>query len=174
MEGDIIGFAIFAAVSLISALMVVGSREIFHAGLFLALNLVTVGALFFLLVSEFLGAVQILVYGGAVIVLVLFAIILTRKETYTEAIPLYSRFFRAVIMVTVVFAILLPVLSSPALLNLSRIRGIGAAKGKLTYLIGYYLFTDYVIPFEVVGLALLAALLGAVAMIRLYKRGEEA
>jgi len=171
MEGDIIAFIAFAGISIAAALMVVEGREIFHAGLFLALNLVTVGALFFLLASEFLGAVQILVYGGAVIVLVLFAIILTRKETYSEAIPLYSRFLKAVVIVVVLFAILSPVLSSPSVLKMNNLRA-EAADLKLTYAIGYYLFTDYVIPFEIVGLALLAALLGGIALIRLYKGGD--
>jgi NADH-quinone oxidoreductase subunit J len=168
MEGDLIAFIALAGISIAAALMVVEGKEIFHAGLFLALNLITVGALFFLLTSEFLGAIQILVYGGAVIVLVLFAIILTRKEGYSEAIPVHSKFLRAVIMVVVLFAILSPLLSSPAVLKMNSLR---AADLKLTYAIGYYLFTDYVIPFEIVGLALLAALLGGIALIRLYKRG---
>jgi len=172
MEGELIAFAVLAGIAIISALMVAEAKEIFHAGLFLALNLVTVGALFFLLASEFLGAIQILVYGGAVIVLVLFAIILTRRETYSEAVPLYSKFFRAIIMAVVIFLILFSLLSSPEILKLNKLAGTEIAKGKLTYLIGYYLFTDYVIPFEIVGLALLAALLGGIALIRLYRRGD--
>lgn len=169
-SGDAIAFILIASISITSAIFVVNSKEIFHAGLFLALNLVSIGMLYFLLASEFIGASQILIYGGGVIVLLLFSIILTKREKeYSEELPFYSKLFRTIFVLLMIGIISKPIFASKKLFEITGAKGIEVAKGKLTYLIGYYLFTEYIIPFEIVGLALLAALLGGVSVIKLYR-----
>jgi NADH-quinone oxidoreductase subunit J len=79
--------AIFFAVSFVtlgSAVLVISAREIFHSALYLAVMLLSVAALFVMLGAEFIAAVQVLVYAGAIVVLVLFAIMLTKKEPIEE------------------------------------------------------------------------------------------
>lgn len=65
--------------AIIASILVLETREIFHSALFLALMFVCVAGLFILLNAEFLAAIQILIYAGAVIVLILFAIMLTKR-----------------------------------------------------------------------------------------------
>ena len=79
--------AIFFAVSfatLASAVLVISSKEIFHSALYLAVMLLAIAGLFVMLGAEFIAAVQILVYAGAVVILMIFAIMLTKKEPVEE------------------------------------------------------------------------------------------
>ena len=77
---DLLFFVIFAAVTLLCAILTLEAREIIHSVIFLCSTFVGVAGLFFLLNAEFLGIVQILIYIGAVTVLIAFAIILTRRD----------------------------------------------------------------------------------------------
>jgi NADH-quinone oxidoreductase subunit J len=77
---DLLFFVIFAAVTLVSAILTLEAREIVHSVIFLCSTFVGVAGLYFLLNAEFLGIVQILIYIGAVTVLIAFAIILTRRD----------------------------------------------------------------------------------------------
>ncbi|MBI3912889.1 MAG: NADH-quinone oxidoreductase subunit J, partial [Chloroflexi bacterium] len=71
-------FFVFAALTLVGALITVGARNLLHSALGLVVALVGVAAIYFLLEAEFLAVVQILIYVGAIAVLLLFAIMLTR------------------------------------------------------------------------------------------------
>lgn len=81
MELDLLVFFIVASATITSSIMVLEAEQIFHSALYLALMLVSVAGLFLLMGAEFLAAMQVLIYAGAVIVLVLFAIMLTKKMT---------------------------------------------------------------------------------------------
>lgn len=80
MVFETIAFLVLSIIILGSSLMVMLSRDIVHSALFLAGAFAGVAALFILLESEFLAAVQLMVYAGAVVVLMLFAIMLTKRE----------------------------------------------------------------------------------------------
>jgi NADH-quinone oxidoreductase subunit J len=77
---DVLFFIIFTAIALISAILTLEAREIVHSVIFLCSTFVGVAGLYFLLNAEFIGIVQILIYIGAVTVLIAFAIILTRRD----------------------------------------------------------------------------------------------
>jgi NADH-quinone oxidoreductase subunit J len=77
---DTLFFVIFAVITLFSAILTLQAREIIHSVIFLCSTFVGVAGLYFLLNAEFLGIVQILIYIGAVTVLIAFAIILTRRD----------------------------------------------------------------------------------------------
>lgn len=81
---DVIGFSIFAAILIVAALGVVLSRKLFHSALFLAASLVGVAVVFLTLQAEFLFVVQILVYVGAIVTLILFAIMFTHGSATEE------------------------------------------------------------------------------------------
>jgi NADH-quinone oxidoreductase subunit J len=73
-------FLFLAASALISALLVVASKEIVHSVIALAICFISIAALFIMLSAEFVAIVQILVYVGAVVVVILFGIMLTKRE----------------------------------------------------------------------------------------------
>lgn len=77
---ELIAFLVVAFVILASAVLVISAKEIFHSLLYLAVMFLTIAVLFIMLNAEFLAAVQVLVYAGAVVILILFAIMLTKKE----------------------------------------------------------------------------------------------
>ena len=79
-----IAFGLFAAVTLAFALGVVLARDVFHAALLLGGALTSVAVHYVMLRAEFIAAMQILVYVGGVLILVTFAVMLTRSETDTE------------------------------------------------------------------------------------------
>lgn len=84
MELDILVFFLISTLTIASGIMVLEAKEIFHSALYLGLMLVSVAGIFVLMGAEFLAAIQVLVYAGAVIVLVLFAIMLTRRIALEE------------------------------------------------------------------------------------------
>lgn len=157
MSADLIVFLIIAIISIASSIMVVESEEIFHSALFLTLMFLSVGGLFILLGAEFLAAIQVLIYGGAVVILVLFAIMLTKRGTaVSDRTPLHGKIPKLWIVAAFVFLLSLPILTttwptSYSTMQTSSITAIGNA-----------LFSEYVIPFEVVSIALLAALIAGI------------
>lgn len=80
MSWDELVFWILAAIALITVLAMLRSKEITHSVIFLATAFLAIAAMFVLLGAEFLALVQILVYVGAIVVLILFAIMLTKRE----------------------------------------------------------------------------------------------
>lgn len=152
-------FGIVTAIMLISALMVVMARNIVHAAFFLVVTLFCVAGYFILLLAEFLAAVQILIYVGAVIVLIIFGLILTRARV-GQAIPMEEIRQRLwAILVSVIFFGGV----SYALLN-QKWPVVGAEKMEVaaTSEIAETLFNTYVLPFQVAAVLLLAVLVGAI------------
>ena len=80
MTWELFLFLFLAASALISALLVVASKEIVHSVIALATCFISIAALFIMLSAEFIAIVQILVYVGAVVVVILFGIMLTKRE----------------------------------------------------------------------------------------------
>ncbi len=80
MNPELITFLAVALITLVSAVLVISAKEIFHSLLYLAVMFLTIAVLFIMLNAEFLAAIQVLVYAGAVVILILFAIMLTKKE----------------------------------------------------------------------------------------------
>ncbi len=81
---DTIAFALLAAVLVGSSLGAVTVRDVWHAALLLGVSLVTVAALYVTLAAEFLAAIQVLVYVGGVLILITFAVMLTRRTGEEE------------------------------------------------------------------------------------------
>jgi NADH-quinone oxidoreductase subunit J len=156
-----IAFGGLAAVLLASALAVVLSKNLFHAVLYLALSLTATAGVFLSLDAEFLAAVQLLLYAGGVITIVVFAIVVTERLV-GDRITQTSRSLvnGAVIAGAVLIAVLAFVrLAPPA----------GARpplQADVTRALGQALLTRYVLPFELLGVLFLAALLGAIYFAR--------
>ncbi len=156
VAADLIVFFILALISIFAAVMVMEARDIFHAALFLALLFASIAGVYILLTAEFIAAIQLLVYGGAIVVLIIFAIVLTNRARKVEEESLKNLLFRTAAIIGFVILLVQPILKTPWPKDIIETTGLN------TYNVGYSLFTDYVIPFEVVSLALLSALIGAV------------
>jgi len=79
-DWELVAFVFLSVATLVSALMVIRAREIIHSVVWLAACFISVAALYIMLSAEFVAIIQILVYVGAVIVVILFGIMLTRRE----------------------------------------------------------------------------------------------
>jgi len=154
-------FYILSGLIVGSGFMVVSLKNIFHSALFLVLCLFSVAGIYILLSAEFVAAVQVLVYVGAITVLLIFAIMLTAQ--------LYSPSLRQSNEQVIPGIIIVGVLLVVTLLALSRTSwriSTQGIEGESTVSIGKALLTTYVLPFEVVSLVLIAALIGAVIIAR--------
>ncbi|HEX6208181.1 MAG TPA: NADH-quinone oxidoreductase subunit J [Actinomycetota bacterium] len=152
-------FVVLGLVGLGAALRLVTSKNVVHAALYLVVSLLMVGAIYLLLGAEFIGWVQILIYVGAIVVLLLFGLMLTRAPIGREALDNQQRGLAAIVSSGILFGLTFLVQDAfgeqEIELQPTRIADAGER-----------LFTDFVLPFEVVSFLLLAALIGAVALAR--------
>jgi NADH:ubiquinone oxidoreductase subunit 6 (subunit J) len=156
-----IAFWGLAVILLASALAVVLSKNLFHSVLYLALALVGTAGIFLTLDAEFLAAVQILLYAGGVVTIVVFAIVVTERLVGDRITQTSRRLGAGVVaagallgaLVTVIRQVPLP--PSPP-----------AVSGDLTRAIGEGVLTAWVLPFELLGVLFVAALLGAIYFAR--------
>ncbi len=154
-------FYLISFVVIISAIMVVTLKNLFHCALYLVLCLFAVAGIYFLLGAEFLAAVQILIYVGAVSILMIFAIMLTSNIASKRALQSNEQvpvgFFISGILLFVCFGAITSSFWKVSDLPLP-------ADNTMT--IGKLLMTDFVLPFEVVSEILLAAMIGAIVLAR--------
>ena len=156
-------FYLFAALTLLCGFLVVAnplSRSPVTSAMFLVLTIASLAGLFVLLHAFFLAAVQILVYAGAVIVLFLFVIMLLdlkveeRRKIKTAGIIL------ALISVGAFTAIVIKTLATSGL----PAGGAGQVAEGSTAALGKVLFTEYLLPFEIVSVLLLVAMVGVILL----------
>ena len=154
-------FIIAALFIVSSAMMVVTARSMVHAALWLVAALFGVAVIFALLNAAFLAVVQVVVYIGAIAIMFIFAVMLTRRDLRDSGPQLNEKKWSAGFIATVLYAMLAFVLSTwsgfgnmaPEIGNADMIAGLGNA----------LLMPDgYLLPFEVASVLLLAAMVGAV------------
>lgn len=155
-------FWILAGVVLLSGFLVVSLRNIFHCAIFLIVCLTGVAGIFLTLEAEFLAAAQVLIYVGAVSILMIFAIMLTSK--------IYSREARQTSenIAVVLFACLIFGLCATWVIAGTDIwrYATTALPANNIMMIGKLLMTEFMLPFEVVSVLLLAAMIGAIVLAR--------
>ncbi len=168
---DAILFYALAALVVISAGLVVTVKDIFHAALWLALALFAVAALYVTLGAYFLAAIQVLIYIGAVVVLAIFVINLTRAVT-GATVTLTRRWVLPAALVSALTACLIVV----AILK-SGTASVGPAPAlpvtDTAAVLGRQLLGTYVLPFELVSVLLLSALIAAIAVIGKDREDEK-
>ena len=155
-----IAFWILSAIAVLGALVAVRKRNLIHGVFALMIFFAALSGLFLLLLAEFIAAVQILVYIGAVGILLLFAIMLTERVTGDDDRRVTSRgwFWGLVVAVAVFVVLLLPVIQQwpwPA-------PQATLAPDPSVEEIGHKLMNPYVVTLEVLALLITAALIGAV------------
>ena len=161
MLGQNIAFGILALVMGVSALRVVTAKNVVHAALYLVLVLAGVAGIFILLAAEFLAVVQILVYIGAIVVLFLFGIMLTRAPIGRSNELDNDQRWAGVLVGLGLFALLGTILYDGFEDTKIDADAVGRSAD-----VGLSIFQTFVIPFEVISVLLLAALVGAVVIAR--------
>jgi NADH-quinone oxidoreductase subunit J len=161
MNADAILFGVLAVVLVGSALAVVLTKNLFHSVLWLALALTGTAGIFLTLDAEFLAAVQLLLYAGGVITIVVFAIVVTERlvgerlsQTSRRIVP------GALVAAAIAYVVICDVIQTP----------LAAAKPAfdvdLTKLIGETVMTHFALAFELLAVLLLTALVGAIYLAR--------
>jgi NADH-quinone oxidoreductase subunit J len=156
-------FYVIAALTVIGALGVVLARNVVHAALFLILSLLAVAGVFLILSAEFLALVQILIYGGAVTILVLFALMLTRVGDMPQAVDGPQRPFAAMAAATLMAVFILAAVGTKWPGETEKITAIPLRD------FGEALFRTWALPFEVASLVLIVALVGSIVLARVEK-----
>ncbi|MCY4449533.1 MAG: NADH-quinone oxidoreductase subunit J [Chloroflexi bacterium] len=164
------GLALFYAaafLTLLASFGVVATRNIVHAALFLLAALAGVAGLFVLLYAEFLALVQLLIYGGAIIIVILFALMLTRSGEYEGETETRRRPFAAV-AAALLFGLMTAVFVADAeQFNTNTRQAIPFRT------LAEDLFAAWAVPFEIASLVLLVALIGAVVIGRAGREEDE-
>ena len=155
-----VAFWVIAAVMSVAGIRVVTARNVIHAALYLVMTLLSAAILFVLLLAEFVAWVQVLVYVGAVVVLMLFGLMLTRAPIGKGNFDNDQRLVAGLVAASV-FGVM-----SWILVDAFEGQEISFAveRPTTTANIGEIIFSSYVLPFEVVSVLLLAALVGAVVI----------
>jgi NADH:ubiquinone oxidoreductase subunit 6 (subunit J) len=153
------GFVIIGGLTVISALAAMSLRNLVHCALCLTITFAGLAALYLKLNAQFVGLAQVLVYIGAVAILIVFAILLTRGDDQTPRAAILSpAWWVGGGIAVLAFCVLAAAIGS------SAVSKTPATPAHLVTVeqIGHKLMRDYVLPLEVIGLLLTAALLGAV------------
>lgn len=173
-------FLLFSLITLGGGLLVVTTRNLFHGALFLMLSLFGVAGLYALLAAPFLAGIQVVVYIGAIAILIIFAIMLTPQVTATT--PTNSQWIAALVVAVVLFALLASVVT-PIMSELG-VEGWGASftetnpppvpEDSIAELGSAFVDPErFMLPFEVASILLMAALVGAVMLGRPASDEEE-
>ena len=172
--GDPLLFIILAAIAIAAALGMLLSSNAVHSALFLVLNFATIAVFYIVLNAPFIAMVQVIVYAGAIVVLFLFVIMLLGAERL-QALGNVSSDGRWQRIIAGLLALALVGVTIAAL-----IQGAGSASETIPLIdssptaLGLELFGNYLLPFEVTGVLLLAAMIGVVVLGMTKKRGEDA
>lgn len=176
MSWDVIFFYLIAAVSVVTALGVVTARNPVHSAIFLVLCFVNIAGIFVMLGAEFLAVIQIIVYTGAVLVLVLFVVMLVDPEdlpSFHTAAPL-QRYVSALLGAVLLLEI------GAAIITRTGLVGVGnaspeavAAIGGNVQALGSVIYSEYLLAFEVTSLVLTVGVIGAVVLGLPERLGEK-
>lgn len=172
---ELVLFYIFAAIALVSAILVITQRNVVHSAAFLGATLFAVAGLFLTLHAEFLAGVQVIVYVGGILVLFVFVIMLISVERAEHERQYNRQWTIALITSAILIAeigyglyrgkdsfVLPPAAAAPAT------PAVGNSE-----LVGTSLYTSYLLPFEIASILLLVAVVGAVVLAKRRTPAEE-
>jgi NADH-quinone oxidoreductase subunit J len=159
-------FYLLAALAIVSAIGVVTIPSVVHAALALILSLLAVAGFYILLSSEFLALTQVLIYGGAVSIILIFGLMLTRGGRDLPSVPAAAHWPLALLSAGALMITLLT-----AVLDVEWPRDAGEITLVSIDTLGGALFKDWLLPFELASVVLLVALIGAVVISR-QEEGE--
>ncbi|MFN7037783.1 MAG: NADH-quinone oxidoreductase subunit J [Bellilinea sp.] len=164
MNGLQLVFLLAALVSLFSAVMVVSARRMMHAALWLVLTLMGVAVIFVTLQSSFFAVVQVLVYVGAIAILIIFSVMLTRRVMEDQGDQVLPGWRAAALVAVLLFAVIVGFLALWQGFSAMLVELPSDADNLLE--LGKALVSPqgYVLPFELASVLLVAALIGAITI----------
>ena len=168
MDFATIFFILTGALSVGAAVGVVTARVAVHSALFLLTHFVTLAILYITLDAQFLGAVQVIVYAGGIVILILFVLMLVGSEkldtraAYRTWVPYAGLGLGAVLVAALSYAMLQAPLNPPT---------VPANAGGVPTVLGIYLYSQGILLVELTAVLLLVALLGALLLARREKDG---
>jgi NADH-quinone oxidoreductase subunit J len=164
--GEQLAFYALSALILGCAVLVITARSTVYAILFLVLDFLFVAGLYVVLHAQFVAAIQVLVYAGGIIILYLFVVMLVNLKRPPEAHRDRRRRSRLGVVLS---AVVLVEFAAIALYGYVKPPA-GAAEGGLSFAnverVGWLLYTDYLVPFELASMLLLVAMIGAIVLAR--------
>ncbi len=168
MQSFNIVFYVFAAIIVASASLVAFSRNLVYSAFALLFTFFGVAGIYVMLSADFLAAVQLLIYVGGILVLIIFAVMLTQRISEVEISNQSLRPAQGALILIGIMAVLLGVIFKTQ----------WSLEGQLEYQattapIGDLLLKKYLLPFEIVSVLLLAALMGAAVIVRKEVRGDQ-
>ncbi len=155
-------FYVFAALTIIPAFVVVFSRSLIYAAFSLLFTFLGVAGLYVLLSADFIAVAQIMVYIGGIMILLVFGVMLTKQATDVEISTGIMKTLPALIVVGFALGTLIMVLTGASWTQIGTIPQIEGTALEL----GELLMTTFVLPFEVAGILLLVAVMGAALIAR--------
>ena len=170
MIAHTIFFYIFSLIAIVSAIMVISSKNTVHSVFFLILDFISISCLFIMIGAEFLGMIMLIVYVGAVAVLFLFVVMMLNVAQQNDVLfqtpTRYSHLPIGLIISLVIFFELIIVVGGwkykPDLLSVNSINIDQNITN--THLIGNILYTEYIHLFQLSGMILLVAMIGAIVL----------
>ncbi len=163
-----ITFAVLVFIIITSAAMVAILKNLFHSLLFLTMCFLGIAGIYLLLAADFIAAVHVLIYIGAISVLLMFALMLTHKVMKNDLRQVTTQIWLAIPVTVGLLVILVRVF---VFYNWNYSLGKAAPT---TGIIGKSLLTDFLLPFELASLLLLAAMVGAIVLAKEDKPNDSA
>lgn len=159
-----IAFLVLAAMTLISAILVITQRNAVHSVIWLIVTLFSVGGIYLMLHAEFLFAVQVILYVGGIMVLFLFVVMLVNLDMAVKQAQFRRKWqlalFTAVVLLGELFYGLM---KGRERLGLAAVSAVASSEGN-TQAVGRALYQTYMLPVEIASILLLVAMVGAVMM----------
>ncbi|MDC0539543.1 NADH-quinone oxidoreductase subunit J [Candidatus Pelagibacter sp.] len=170
MLAHAIFFYIFSLIAIVSAIMVTVSKNTVHSVFFLILDFISISCLFIMIGAEFLGMIMLIIYVGAVAVLFLFVVMMLnvaqQKNQWFSARESSKHIPVGLIISTIIFFELIIVIGGwkykPDLVSSMSLNIDNSISN--THAIGYVLYTDYIHIFQLSGMILLVAMIGAIVL----------
>ncbi len=161
---DQIVFYFFAALAVVSAVLVVTRRNVVQSAIFLITALLATAGIFLQLHAEFLFIVQVILYAGGIMVLFVFVIMLINVDISLQQVQFNRQWFVGPLLAIVVGAELTIALAIGRSHTAFGEPAPASALEPSTQLVGKVLFSEYMLPFEIASILLLVAMIGAVVM----------
>jgi len=167
-HGPAILFYVFGALAVVAALGVVALKNPMYGAISLLVTFLSVAVLFVLRQAEFLAVVQVFVYGGGIMVLFLFVIMLVNLHRLAAARTYWAQSPAAIVLALILVAgfvyLFLQVGFGPAYAHPEVFKSAGGSQLGNSQAVAWSLYRDYLLPFEVASLFLLVAMIGAVVL----------
>ncbi|KEK25472.1 NADH-quinone oxidoreductase subunit J [Bacillus gaemokensis] len=162
MNGEFVAFFALSLTAIIGGILMLNLTKVMHMMLALVFTFLSIAGLYFLLSAEFVGVAQILIYSGAVTIIMIFGIMLTKHDAESESRFNLRKFF--VFLAVVVFGGVMYFAVNNIDFANQNVQGSLPLHEQNTLQIGTLLYSKYVIPFELTSVILLVALVGAIVL----------